>query len=1023
MKKLFVTLFLSFFSILLSAFDLVKDGESLVYIHLPENAGPVKTFAASELSAWIKAMTGASVPVSAGKRPGLLPVSYHLADEAGLAMNPDVKNAAESLKNQGFLLDAGPRGLRIIADDPRGITFGNYYLLRRYGGILFFHPDTEPYVPRTKNFSVPDGLTVKIPMRLRDMGLPPGNGAPATPEVREACALWNVRNGFPLKNYNPGKNPEEYVPGNYYTNGTIRKLGFVPYGQGGGHYSMGVCINRTPVDPAELNREVAAILKNERKLFSAKRKNILETVREIARFRLISRKHPEYYGLVDGKRVPTGIFCRKGDVYLGTSSMPCLSNPGTRRQLIENTLAFRNRHYAGMQYFHQICCDDQSQWCECPECMKLLKAKGDKAFPDKASDYYWDFVNAVAPGILKDPTVHLNVFVYRDYQAFPEKIRPVPHERMDITFAYHGRCYLHSITDPKCPLNRKFFAELQKWISIGMPVSTMEYANQTPGKSNYVFWEKAFVRDIRYFMKHDISIRSGGVGPWAAYATEDNYFRRNAAKSRWQIAWLCGHFMWDPDDDPDTVWETLFSRYYGKAWKPMREYRLLLEKAMLDTRQCMGYGSGGILFAEAGAMPGVLEKAKALLAEAEKIADDDPVLLKRILMDREYFRTNWLNAGISGDRINVARIPRAEKPIVPDGRLDEKEWLKALSLDRFLYVLNGNTPVMGTTALPAKTQVKFLYDDHSLYIGVECAAPPWGETEIAGDGSAFDAMKGSHLEIELTSPSLKGKYYHLAFSLNGHTYSALTMGGRRRDLNDRLPFEHKIRKTPSAWTLELRIDAKKLGGIRDGEFWKIDVGRFAPRKDTAYATLSGYGMHAPDFWPVFSFGDETLWISNGGFETQIPPPSSGSNGKNWIFQSETVPGNWIYQANGGTAETISKDAPEGKHLLRIKPPRKGYPAFLLQELSSAEAPEKGFLIKMKIRGRGSVEPYLVLNRTPGGQTSARIGNQKLHPAGEDCWKNVECGLENVPAGAKKLFLRITGEWIDLDDVRLVPIPQ
>ena len=118
MKKSFVTLFLSFFSILLSAFDLVKDGESLVYIHLPENAGPVKTFAASELSAWIKAMTGASVPVSAGKRPGLLPVSYHLADEAGLAMNPDVKNAAESLKNQGFLLDAGPRGLRIIADDP-----------------------------------------------------------------------------------------------------------------------------------------------------------------------------------------------------------------------------------------------------------------------------------------------------------------------------------------------------------------------------------------------------------------------------------------------------------------------------------------------------------------------------------------------------------------------------------------------------------------------------------------------------------------------------------------------------------------------------------------------------------------------------------------------------------------------------------------------------------------------------------------------------------------------------------------
>ena len=119
-------------------------------------------------------------------------------------------------------------------------------------------------------------------------------------------------------------------------------------------------------------------------------------------------------------------------------------------------------------------------------------------------------------------------------------------------------------------LTPRQLAAVYRWLRRDFPLAErkplwMMLISQRHGRYEpYVFWEKAFVRDIRYFMKHDISILSGGVGPWAAYATEDNYFRRNAAKSRWQIAWLCGHFMWDPDDDPDTV--ILNNNLQGLFW-------------------------------------------------------------------------------------------------------------------------------------------------------------------------------------------------------------------------------------------------------------------------------------------------------------------------------------------------------------------------------------------------------------------------------------------------------------------------
>ena len=52
-------------------------------------------------------------------------------------------------------------------------------------------------------------------------------------------------------------------------------------------------------------------------------------IRAYAKWRILPKRHPEWFGLVGGRRVPTGVALRKRLSIKGDSSMPCMSNPET----------------------------------------------------------------------------------------------------------------------------------------------------------------------------------------------------------------------------------------------------------------------------------------------------------------------------------------------------------------------------------------------------------------------------------------------------------------------------------------------------------------------------------------------------------------------------------------------------------------------------------------------------------------------------------------------------------------------
>ena len=168
--------------------------------------------------------------------------------------------------------------------------------------------------------------------------------------------------------------------------------------------------------------------------------------------------------------------------------------------------------------------------------------------------------------------------------------------------------------------------------------------------------------------------------------------------------------------------------------------------------------------------------------------------------------------------------------------------------------------------------------------------------------------------------------------------------------------------------------------------------------------------------PVTPSAPPEAMIRNGSFEMQTNPPSKKDNGRNWVFRSKTIADTWVFQANGGYAETCSDNPAAGKVYLRVESPKRGFPAFLLQDLKKPAAPGT-YLLTMKIRGNGSIEPYITV-RTGSGKTLS-FGKTKFQAkAGE--WTAIAHPVTVEEKGAARLMLRITGQSLDLDDISLTP---
>ncbi len=980
---------------------IVESGAAKACIVLTDDSPKCSVAAAREFVHWSKELTGAEIPVVKAPLPGLTPIT----------MKIDPSDA--KIKYDGFRLTVSKDGISVVAREPFGIVHSAYWVLNRFGNIRWCEPESGADFKKTDALAIPAGVYEENPLPFRN-GLRPGA---ANGELRRKISLWNLRNGFVEQGVDAAVS-EEF--------GLIRRVSC------GGHM-LGDMVLCAPVPADELAAEIDRIVKSgeNKKFLNAAIAEKPRMIEYLARYNLQLKKHPERLPLIDGVRCPSGVTLR--GPYRGKVGNPCLSSISTRECLLE---ALRKRKAEAVKnaggpikFEVDFMCDDNSQWCECDECMKLITSKGASSKDDRASDYWWDFLNWITPRLLEDPDISVEAGIYLTYRQPPKRVKPIVADvsRQSILICPHGRCYFHSLTNAACKNNPRFVKMFNDWKGFGIPMRTFEYHCQLPGKGNYAFIEKAWIGDIKWYKANNISHTAGGLfGPWVSYygkgtpAYNANPIYRYGAKARWQIINLTGHFSWDDADDFETVRRGLMTAYYRSAAKEMLEYRKLLEDALDRANICMSYGSSGLPFTIATSEPGLVEKALSLLNAADKAAGCDEELKRRIALDKFNFKLDWESAAAVSANIKAARLHRATGPVEVDGFLNEPTWKSANVSDDWRWMKTYNVDRAESDPFRPRTKMLLQCDNEHLYLAFACAKTP-GEPEkdVPADGSNFDAMRGSHIEFVVQSPAQNGEYFHFAISHSGKTYSALTSNPSTRDLTKKCDFKFAINDRDDRWVAEIALPLSAFGPLpKEGEVWRVGAYRHAsaPGGGNVEGLSTGFPLHWMDRWEAFSFGKAGNLVANPSFEVGDASPNHPYNGRNWKFRQDRAPKGWRYHHNGGDLDWRDDGASEGRRYIRVASVNaNGAPSFIVSPQFALYPPfVKTLKISFSARGKGMIRLYsfAVKDLKP---VEVQLDSSE--------WKRYDVDLPLCGTHPTCLTVRFAskgGEAIDFDDLVVLP---
>ncbi len=160
---------------------------------------------------------------------------------------------------------------------------------------------------------------------------------------------------------------------------------------------------------------------------------------------VFGKEHPEYYALVNGRRVL--------DLEGGGPQL-CMTNPDVLEIVVKATLEaieknpdVKNLNIAQM---------DNGSYCTCESCAAIDASEESHAGATLA------FVNAVAERIEQThPEVMLGTYAYQYTRKPPKTISA--RDNVLIQLCSIECCDFHAINDPACSLNQEFCQDMQRW--------------------------------------------------------------------------------------------------------------------------------------------------------------------------------------------------------------------------------------------------------------------------------------------------------------------------------------------------------------------------------------------------------------------------------------------------------------------------------------------------------------------------------------------------------------------------------
>ncbi len=261
------------------------------------------------------------------------------------------------------------------------------------------------------------------------------------------------------------------------------------------------------------------------------------------------KTHPEYFALINGKRVL--------DMW-GGGPEPCVSNPQVMDIVTRAVLQEIEEHPEYSNY--SVSQNDNNAYCQCDSCSAINQRE------ESPMGAQLRFVNEIARRVAEVyPQKKIGTLSYWYTRKPPKHLKPA--KNVQIQFADIEACRVHPIDDPNCPKNRSVLRDLLGWLQKTDQLYMWTYM------TDFRYYDLPFPNfntighNIRFYAEHGVK----GVFAQA----HGNSTVGDLSDLRVYVTARC---LWNPQRD---LWQEVkeFCRlYYGKAAPAILEYVNFIQK-------------------------------------------------------------------------------------------------------------------------------------------------------------------------------------------------------------------------------------------------------------------------------------------------------------------------------------------------------------------------------------------------------------------------------------------------------------
>ncbi len=253
--------------------------------------------------------------------------------------------------------------------------------------------------------------------------------------------------------------------------------------------------------------------------------------------------HPEWYSLINGKRVDT-------------NAQLCTTNPELRDYVVQQVRAQLNANPKAR--IVSVSQNDCFQPCQCPVCRALVEKEGSE------SALVLDLVNYVADKLGKEfPQVAFDTLAYQWSRHAPRTMRPLPNVIVRLCSI---ECNFSYPLD--APQNAAFAKDVTDWSRLTNRLYIWDYctnfANYVAPQPDYF----TFGESLKFLHDHG----SRGI-------FEEGDYDSTGGDMAEMKAWVMAQLFWNPDQDEDALVREFLKGYYGSA----RRTHLQVSEANVST--------------------------------------------------------------------------------------------------------------------------------------------------------------------------------------------------------------------------------------------------------------------------------------------------------------------------------------------------------------------------------------------------------------------------------------------------------